>query len=462
MSIPVTVVILAAGDGTRMKSRRPKVLHEVAGSSLLGHVVRTAAALAPQQVVAVVGHGADAVRDTFLAQWAALNPHPHLQPAVVVQPERRGTAHALRLTEAVVAGTKRTLVVLSGDVPLLRADTLRRLLTTHIETGAAATVLSTTMANPTGYGRILRNTDGSFARIVEEHDATPDEKAITEINAGVYAFQVEGLFDVLARISNDNAQGEYYLPDALTLLRTDGHAVCVVHHPDSEEVRGINTRAELAAVAEAFRRRRVAELMAGGVTFLDPATAYVDPDVQIGLDTVVYPNVHLEGRTVIGENCRIYTGARLVNAQLGDDVTVRDYSLVFDSRLDDRTSVGPFAHVRLNTHLHEAAVIGNFVEVKQSSLGAETKAMHLSYLGDATLGERVNIGAGTITCNYDGKQKHRTVIEDGVKIGSDTLLVAPVRVGARAMTGAGAVVTEDVPPETLVVGVPAKVKKSLT
>ncbi|MCS7078702.1 MAG: bifunctional UDP-N-acetylglucosamine diphosphorylase/glucosamine-1-phosphate N-acetyltransferase GlmU [Chloracidobacterium sp.] len=456
----LTVVILAAGDGTRMKSRRPKVLHTVAGDSLLGHVCRTAAALAPQQVIAVVGYEAEAVREAFHARWTALC--PHVPATVVVQTERRGTAHALRTTENVLQDATGTLLVLSGDVPLLRAETLRRLLATHSETGAAATVLSTTMAVPTGYGRVLRRADGGFDRVVEERDATPEEKAVTEINAGVYAFQFDGLFDILARVSNNNAQGEYYLPDALALLRAAGSPVEVVHHPDAEEVRGVNTRAELAAVAEAFRRRKVAELMAAGVTFLDPATAYVEADVRIGMDTVVYPNVHLEGETVIGENCRIHPGARLVNARLGNDVTVRDYSLVFDSRLDDRTSVGPFAHLRMNAHLHEAAVVGNFVEVKQSSLGTGTKAMHLSYLGDATLGAQVNIGAGTITCNYDGKQKHRTIIEDGVKVGSDTMLVAPVRVGARAMTGAGAVVTEDVPPDTLVVGVPAKVKKVLT
>ncbi|MFQ3581695.1 MAG: bifunctional UDP-N-acetylglucosamine diphosphorylase/glucosamine-1-phosphate N-acetyltransferase GlmU [Chloracidobacterium sp.] len=460
MSIPVSVVILAAGEGTRMRSRRPKVLHEVAGDSLIGHVGRTAATLDPQRVVVVVGHAADAVRDIFTPRWAALAPQIPL--TMVVQAERRGTAHALRMAAPSLESASGTLVVLSGDVPLLQAETLRALLATHLEAGAAATVLSTVTSAPTGYGRILRRPDGAFDRIVEERDATPAEKAVTEINAGVYAFQLDGLFEVLARISNDNAQGEYYLPDALALLRADGRSVCVARHADAEEVRGVNTRAELAAVAAAFRRRTVAALMAEGVTFLDPSTAYVDVDVEIGMDTVVYPNVYIEGRTRIGENCRIHTGARLVNAQVGDEVMVRDYSLVFDSRLDARVTVGPFAHLRMNAHLHEGAVVGNFVEVKQSSLGTGTKAMHLSYLGDATLGARVNVGAGTITCNYDGKQKHQTIIEDGVKIGSDTMLVAPVRIGEQAMTGAGAVVTEDVPPSTLVVGVPAKVKKVLS
>lgn len=459
MSIPVTVAILAAGEGTRMKSRLPKVLHSIAGDTLLGYVARSAAALHPEQVVVVVGHEAEAVREAFATRWKTLA--PHLPFSVVVQAERRGTAHALQMTKNVLSAATGTLLVLSGDVPLLRPATLHRLLAVHTEAGAAATVLSTELATPTGYGRIRRTPDGDFDRIVEERDATPEEKAITEINAGVYAFQLDGLFDVLARISNDNAQGEYYLPDALRLLRQGGQPVTVLRHPDAEEVCGVNTRAELAAAAAVLRRRKVAELMAAGVTFLDPATAYVEVDVQIGMDTVVYPNVHLEGGTVIGEACRIHTGARLVNARLGNSVTVRDYSLVLDSRLDDRTTVGPFAHLRLNAHLQEGAVVGNFVEVKQSSLGPGTKAMHLSYLGDATLGAGVNVGAGTITCNYDGKQKHRTIIEDGVKIGSDTMLVAPVRVGERAVTGAGAVVTEDVPPATLVVGVPAKVKKVL-
>jgi len=460
LSIPVTVIILAAGEGTRMKSRLPKVLHQVAGDTLLGHVARSAAALNPKQAVVVVGYGAEAVREAFASRWQSLA--PHVPFSVAVQDERKGTAHALQVTEKVLAGATGTLLVLSGDVPLLRPATLRHMLAVHAATKAAATVLSTNLAVPTGYGRIQRASDGSFDRIVEERDATLAEKAITEINAGVYAFQFDGLFDVLARISNDNAQGEYYLPEALRLLRQAGQRVEVLLHPDAEEVCGVNTRAELAAAAAVLRRRKVAELMDNGVTFLDPATAYVEVDVQIGMDTVVFPNVYLEGQTVIGEDCRIHTGARLVNACLGNSVTIRDYSLVLDSRLDDRTIVGPFAHLRLNAHLQEGAVVGNFVEVKQSSLGPRTKAMHLSYLGDATLGAEVNVGAGTITCNYDGKQKHRTIVEDGVKIGSDTMLVAPVRVGAHAMTGAGAVVTEDVPPSTLVVGVPAKVKKVLS
>jgi bifunctional UDP-N-acetylglucosamine pyrophosphorylase/glucosamine-1-phosphate N-acetyltransferase len=460
LSIPVTVVILAAGEGTRMKSRLPKVLHPVAGDTLLGHVARSAAALDPKQVVVVVGHGAEAVHEAFATRWKALA--PHIPFSVVVQAERRGTAHALQVTEEALSAVTGTLLVLSGDVPLLRPATLRHLLAVHAATGAAATVLSTNLATPTGYGRIQRTSDGGFDRIIEERDATPAEKAITEINTGVYTFQLDGLFDVLARISNDNAQGEYYLPDALRLLRQDGRRVEVLLHPEAEEVCGVNTRAELAAAGAILRRRKVSELMAAGVTFLDPATAYVEVEVEIGMDTVVYPNVHLEGQTVIGEDCRIHTGARLVNACLGNSVTVRDYSLVFDSRLDDRATVGPFAHLRLNAHVQEGAVVGNFVEVKQSSLGPGTKAMHLSYLGDATLGAGVNVGAGTITCNYDGRQKHRTIVEDGVKIGSDTMLVAPVRVGAGAVTGAGAVVTEDVPPATLVVGVPAKVKKVLS
>lgn len=455
----LTVLILAAGQGTRMKSRRAKVLHELAGRPLIGHVCRTALALAPNRVIAIVGHQGEAVSEAFLDEMKKLA--PEVAAETVVQAEQRGTGHAVRMAEASLAGTEGTLLVLSGDVPLLTSGTLEKLLKAHRSDKYAATVLTTEMPDPTGYGRVVRQAVGDFGHIVEHRDASPAELEIREINAGIYAFEMAGLFPSLEKITPANAQGEYYLPDTLKILKNEGHAIGVVCHPANEEVLGINSRSELAAAAAHFRHRKLAELMRDGVTILDPATTYVEADVTIGMDSIIYPNVTLEGTTVVGENCRIHSGSRLSNAVLADNVTVKDYSLVFDSRLDADSAVGPFAHLRMNAHLRAGAVVGNFVEVKKSTLGEKTKAMHLSYLGDATLGERVNIGAGTITCNYDGKNKHATVIEDGVKIGSDTMLVAPVTVGAGSMTGAGSVVTRDVPENTLVAGVPATVKRKL-
>jgi bifunctional UDP-N-acetylglucosamine pyrophosphorylase / glucosamine-1-phosphate N-acetyltransferase len=455
------VLILAAGQGTRMKSRRAKVLHEIAGRSLIEHVCRTAARLSPQRIVAVVGHQAEAVAAAFSSCVAACVGDSGATAETVVQSERLGTGHAVRMAAPTLAHETGTLVVLSGDAPLLRPETLQRLVEMHHAGGFAATVLTTSAADPTGYGRIVRDAAGAFARIVEHRDATPAERDIREINAGIYAFDIRALFPALARLSPANAQGEYYLTDALALLKADGAAVGVFRHDAPEETLGVNSRAELAAAAAVLRRRKLDELMRDGVTILDPTTTYVDADVRVGMDSVLYPNVILEGETVVGENCRISCGAHLVNAKLGDGVTVRDYSMIVDSALDDDVTVGPFAHLRMNARLRVGAVVGNFVEVKKSTLGAGTKAMHLSYLGDATLGDKVNVGAGTITCNYDGKNKHATVIEDGAKIGSDTMLVAPVRVGKNAMTGAGAVVTKDVPDGALAAGVPAVVKKTI-
>ncbi len=455
----LTVLILAAGQGTRMKSRRAKVLHELAGRPLIGHVCRTALSLSPSRVIAVVGHQGESVAEVFLNEMKHMA--PDVPAATVFQHEQRGTGHAVRMAEALLAGTDGTLLVLSGDVPLLTGETLKTLLDAHHSDKYAATVLTTEMPDPTGYGRVVREVIGDFGHIVEHRDASPAEREIREINAGIYAFEIATLFPALEKITPANAQGEYYLPDALKILKHDGHPVGVVCHHAHEEILGINSRAELAAAAAYFRHRKVSELMRDGVTVIDPATTYVDADVTIGMDSVLYPNVTLDGATVVGENCRIHSGSRLSNATLADNVTVKEHSLVFDSRLDTGATVGPFAHLRMNAHLRAGAVVGNFVEVKKSTLGEKSKAMHLSYLGDATLGDRVNIGAGTITCNYDGKNKHATVIEDGAKIGSDTMLVAPVTIGAGAMTGAGSVVTKDVPEHTLVAGVPATVKKKL-
>jgi bifunctional UDP-N-acetylglucosamine pyrophosphorylase/glucosamine-1-phosphate N-acetyltransferase len=452
---PLNVLVMAAGLGTRMKSNRAKVLHELAGRPLIAHVVRTAQSLEPRTILVVVGHQAEEVEQAVLAEVGEL-------ASFAMQAKQRGTGDAVESARNQFENSDSLLLVLSGDVPLIKAETLQKLIEQHRATGAACTILSVRLENPTGYGRIIRDEQGAFQRIVEQKDATEDERKVREINSGIYCFESSDLFAALRRVEPKNQQGEYYLTDVAEIILNSGGKVEVFVNNDSREVSGINTRAELAEFENLLRRNAIRRLMLeGGVTFIDPSHAYISPDAQIGRDTIIHPDVTIEGTSVIGERCVIRSGARITNSRLGDDVVVKDHSVIVDSEIASNCSVGPFAHLRMNAALEEKATVGNFVEVKKSRLKRGTKAMHLSYLGDATIGERTNIGAGTVTCNYDGIRKNETVIEDDVKIGSDTMLVAPVRVGARSVTGAGSVVTKDVPPDSLVVGVPAKVKKKL-
>jgi bifunctional UDP-N-acetylglucosamine pyrophosphorylase/glucosamine-1-phosphate N-acetyltransferase len=456
---PLDILILAAGLGTRMRSQKAKVLHELGGRPLIAHVCRTATALDPRRIHVVVGHQAEAVAEAVRAELGADG------ASFIEQTEQRGTGDAVMAAREALAEAGSTLLVLSGDVPLVRAETLASLVhqhRTHRGRGAASSMLAVRLEDPTGYGRILRDAEGRFERIVEQKDATPEERAITEINAGIYCFDTETLFPALARVQPSNAQGEYYLTDVPALLRADGADVAVYLHTDAREVSGINTRVELAEFERLLRQRTLRRLMLdSGVTFIDPQRTYVSSDAQVGRDCVIYPDVFIEGQTVIGDGCELRSGTRITDSRIGNGVTVKDHCVIVDSEIADNCTLGPFAHLRMNSKLEAGAAVGNFVEMKKTRLGSRSKAMHLSYLGDATIGEGTNIGAGTITCNYDGKAKHPTVIEDHVKIGSDTLLVAPVRVGHDSVTAAGAVVIEDVPPETLVAGVPAKVKKQL-
>jgi bifunctional UDP-N-acetylglucosamine pyrophosphorylase / glucosamine-1-phosphate N-acetyltransferase len=435
------VVVLAAGKGTRMKSAHPKVLHEVAGLPLIEHVLGTAERLSPRTTTVVVGHEAARV-EAALARRAGLT--------FVVQEPQLGTGHALLSAETALRGEKGTLVLLSGDVPLLSEPTLRKLVQIHEQTGAAATVVTAVFDNPHGYGRIVRDGE-QIARIVEEKDATAAERAIHEINSGIYAFALDGLFDALRGIASTNAQREYYLPDLVQIYRSRGRRVESVPVANVVEIQGINSRVELAAVSRIVRETKNTELMAAGVTLQDPATTYIDRDVLIGPDTIVHPAVALEGRTTIGSGCEIHSGARIVNSRLGDGVVVLNHSVIVDSVVANNASVGPFAHLRPGSSIGEGAKVGNFVEMKKTSLGAGSKSMHLSYLGDAVIGAKVNIGAGTITCNYDGTLKQTTTIEDGVFIGSDTQLIAPVTVGKGAYVGSGTTIREDVPPGALAV-----------
>jgi bifunctional UDP-N-acetylglucosamine pyrophosphorylase/glucosamine-1-phosphate N-acetyltransferase len=436
------VVILAAGKGTRMKSMQPKVLHPLAGRPLIEHVLRTVDTLDVASTILVIGHGADDVRN-------ALAGRPALQFAV--QSPQLGTGHALLQTEPLLAGKKGVVLLVYADVPLLRPATLARLVEAQRGSRAAATVLTAELDDPYGYGRIARDEQGRIVRIVEERDASGDERAIREINSGIYVFSLGPLFGALNEMAADNAQGEYYLTDLVSIYRRRGLKVETLMLDEAAELRGVNSRVDLADLTGILRARKNREVMLGGVTLEDPATAYIDDDVTIGADTVIGPGVLLEGRTRIGARCRIHAGAHLRDATLGEAVTVLDRSIITDSTVADGASIGPFAHIRPDSSIGEGARVGNFVELKKTSLGRRSKANHLAYLGDATIGDEVNVGAGTITCNYDGQKKHPTIIEDGVFIGSDSQLIAPVRIGQNAYVAAGSSVTEDVPADALAI-----------
>jgi bifunctional UDP-N-acetylglucosamine pyrophosphorylase/glucosamine-1-phosphate N-acetyltransferase len=437
----VHVVVLAAGMGTRMKSAQPKVLHRVAGAPMLAHVLEVARALKPCSVTVVVGHRADAVKSALSG--------PTGQTYVVQEPQL-GTGHALLVTEPVLQGSTGTVLLLAGDVPLLRPETLQGLLDRHLSTGAAATVLTAFADTPYGYGRIVRSGE-RIARIVEERDATPAERDIREINSGIYAFALEGLFDAVRSIAGENAQREYYLPDLVAIFRQLGRGVETMTVANPDEIRGINSRAELAQVSRIVRQEKNDELMAAGVTIEDPATTYVDRSVAVAADTILHPGVSLEGRTTIGAGCEIHSGARIIDSRIGDRVRVLNHCVITGATIGNDVSIGPFAHLRPEADVRDRAKVGNFVELKRTVLGSGSKAMHLSYIGDATIGEKVNVGAGTITCNYDGVTKNRTVIEDGAFIGSDTQLVAPVTVKQGAYVGSGTTVREEVPAGALAV-----------
>ncbi len=437
----VHVVILAAGKGTRMKSARPKVLHEVAGRPMIEQVLDTARRLDPASITLVIGHQGDAVR-------GALAAHGDLR--FVVQEPQLGTAHALLTTEPLLRERTGTLVLLSGDVPALSGETVHTLVDRHTGTHAAMTVVTTHVADPHGYGRIVR--DGErIARIVEEKDATSAERTITDINAGIYAFALEGLFEAVRGIGAENAQREYYLPDLVSIFRRAGRPVETVTVVDASEIRGINSRVELADVSRQMRRTKNAALMASGVTLEDPETAYIDLDVQIGRDTIVKPGVTIERGSVVGSGCIIHAGVRISASTIADRAVVLDHSVIVDCTVAADASIGPFAHLRGGSHVGPHGKIGNFVELKKTVFGEGTKASHLAYLGDAVIGSNVNIGAGVITCNYDGVRKQVTTIGDGAFIGSDTQLIAPVTVAEGAYVGTGTTIREDVPPGALAV-----------
>ncbi|QGP92068.1 Bifunctional protein GlmU [Neomoorella glycerini] len=425
-------VILAAGQGKRMHSRLPKVLHRVAGRSLLEHVLAATRQAGIEDNIIVIGHGAEEVR-------AALGP----EQKYALQEQQLGTGHALAQARQ-AAGEAATVLVLCGDTPLIRPATLSGLLHHHRATGAAVTILAARIADPTGYGRIIRDGQGQVKGIVEERDATPVEKAINEINTGIYCFAAAFLWPALARLKPDNDQGEYYLTDVVAMAVSQGLRVETLVAGDAGEVLGVNDRAQLAAAGAVWRRRINTALMLDGVTIIDPEATYIDVTVTIGKDTIIYPATFLEGHTIIGAGCSLGPGTTIRDSQVGDGSTVI-HAVVLESTIGPGCQVGPFAYLRPGTVLEAGVKVGDFVEIKASRIGRGSKVPHLTYLGDATVGMGVNIGAGTITCNYDGRQKWPTIIEDGAFIGSNTNLVAPVRVGAGALVGAGSTITEDVP-----------------
>ena len=433
----LVAIILAAGEGKRMKSALPKVLHPVAGRPMLEHVLRACDELGVDRKLVIVGHGRETVES-----WLDGRAQP------VHQTERLGTGHAVLVAQPSLAEEK-AVFVLSGDTPLITAATLNEVLERFKSDGPAAVMVTADLAEPFGYGRVIRDSSGAVSRIIEEKDATVEEKAITEINTGIYCFDREKLFAALREIDNDNQQGEYYLTDVVAVLRAADETVMAVK-AGADEVIGVNSRVDLAKVERAMQSRLRRGFMDSGVTFVLPETTYLAADVEIGQDTTILPQCFLEPGTSIGEGAKIGPGVRLAGTRVGDGAEV-SYSVLRDCDIGAKVQVGPYCSLRAGTVLRDGAKAGTFVEIKNTEVGSGSKVPHLSYMGDADIGEDVNVGAGSITCNYDGFEKHRTVIEDGAFLGSDTMLIAPVNIGKGAATGAGSSISHDVPADSLAV-----------
>jgi bifunctional UDP-N-acetylglucosamine pyrophosphorylase/glucosamine-1-phosphate N-acetyltransferase len=445
----VTAVLLAAGQGTRMKSNLPKVLHSLAGKPMLWHTLQAVKQATTEKPVVIIGHGADEV-SRFVGEEAFC----------VLQEPQLGTGHAVMQAETVLKDNTDYVIIIHADMPLLRGETFQQLIETQKQNSGPISMLTVIAEDPRGFGRIVRKADSTVLAIVEEHVATPEQREIKELNVGAYCFSAEWLWDALGRLQKNPQKGEYYLTDTIELAVKENLPVQAFVCNGLLETIGVNTRVHLAEAEAAMRQRINRDLMLAGVTMLDPASTYIDAGVTIGKDTVVLPNTYFQGDTVIGESCEIGPNAHIRNSQIGDRCKVF-MSVMEGARLEDDVDIGPFARLRKGAHLMEHVHMGNFGEVKDSTLGPGAKMGHVSYIGNATIGANTNIGAGTITCNYDGVKKHPTEIGENVFIGSDTMLVAPLNIGARSRTGAGAVVTKDVPEDTLVVGMPARAIRKL-
>ncbi|KUP04561.1 bifunctional N-acetylglucosamine-1-phosphate uridyltransferase/glucosamine-1-phosphate acetyltransferase [Bacillus coahuilensis p1.1.43] len=437
-------IILAAGQGTRMKSKLYKVLHPVCGKPMVEHVVDQLSSLSIDQTVTIVGFGAEKVQSYLEGK-----------SDFALQKEQLGTAHAVMQAEELLQDKKGITLVICGDTPLIKTSTMEALMEEHTKLGAKATVLTDYAEDPTGYGRVIRNEDGHVERIVEQKDASEAEKSSKRNYGYILLSTIPG---DLKKVKNDNAQGEYYLPDVMEILKSEGQIVAAYQTSDLEETLGVNDRVALSQ-AETIMRKRINEAhMRNGVTIIDPASTYIEADVQIGKDTVILPNTYIQGLSVIGEDCLIGPGTEIKACKIGNATTIKQ-SVAHDSEIGDEVTIGPFAHIRPASSIHNEVKIGNFVEVKKSEMGPKSKASHLSYIGDAKVGSDVNLGCGSITVNYDGKNKHLTTIEDGAFIGCNSNLIAPVTVGKGAYVAAGSTVTEDVPSEALTIARARQVNK---
>jgi bifunctional UDP-N-acetylglucosamine pyrophosphorylase / glucosamine-1-phosphate N-acetyltransferase len=435
------IAIMAAGKGTRLKSKHPKVLHEVGGKALLAHVIAAARQVVdPQDIYVIVGHEADKVQHTVQSSGVQF----------VLQEPQRGTGHALMCAAPALTQYDQ-VIALSGDAPLITAATISKLRDFHQQKKAAMTILSAELDNPTGYGRIIRS-GGEVKAVVEEKSATPAQRKIREINSGFYVFSTKPLFENIERLRTDNPHGEYYLTDMAAVLRKSKQRVAAMKTDYASEILGSNTRAELVDIDRKMRHEKCLKLMSEGVTIFFPDTCVIDSDVEVGADTTIEPFVQLLGNTRIGSDCRIRSYSVIQNSQIANDVLIKPGCVLDEAVVANGAMLGPYSHLRPGSEIGEGAHVGNFVETKKIRLGKKSKANHLTYLGDAEIGEGVNIGAGTITCNYDGVHKHKTIIEDGAFIGSDATLVAPVKVGKGAYVAAASCITEDVPPDSLALG----------
>ncbi|MGL4392344.1 MAG: bifunctional UDP-N-acetylglucosamine diphosphorylase/glucosamine-1-phosphate N-acetyltransferase GlmU [Fusobacteriaceae bacterium] len=431
-------LILAAGKGTRMKSELPKVIHKVNGIPMVKKIMNTLDELEVEENILILGHKKEVILKVLG------------DVSYVEQKEQLGTGHAIKMAEEKLKNYDGDILVVCGDSPLVKKDTLQKLYDHHKKSGATTTLLTSIYENPFGYGRIVRK-DEKIIGIVEEKDASEEIKKIKEVNAAIYCFKNNELWNALAKVDNNNSKKEYYLTDVIKIQASENKKIEACLIEDHLELLGINSKVELALANKVLRERKNESLMEDGVIIIDPATTYIEDSVQVGRDTIIYPGVILQGETSIGENCQIIGNTRIINSNIKNEVIIES-SVIEESILEDKVTVGPFAHLRPKTHLKESVHIGNFVEVKKSTLEKGVKAGHLTYLGDATIGESTNIGAGTITCNYDGKNKFPTIIGKKVFIGSDTMLVAPVKIGDEAITGAGSVITKDVTSKALAIG----------